>query len=99
MVTEVEDENSIDTGGCNGQGLWLGRRLHRRRRCGSARYSAEGLPPEGHFHTSWTLLSREADRNFAQHDMFATGVPIQPMSNLNSVLYNHVIWLALDKKH
>ena len=36
MVTEVEDENFNDNviGGCDGHGLWLGRRLHR---CGSAR--------------------------------------------------------------
>ena len=96
MVTEVEDENSIDTGGCNaGQSLWLGRRLHRRRRCGSARAHAKVrriLPSAIFTPAGWrrarsrtgTLLSREADRNFAQHDMFATGVPIQPMSNLIS---------------
>ena len=37
---------------------------------------------------------RDRDRNFAQHEMFATWVPIQPMSNLNSII-SYVIWFAL----
>ena len=37
---------------------------------------------------------RDRDRNFAQQEKVATRVPIQPMSNLNSII-SYVIWFAL----